>query len=92
MCLLQKGLEDRRVARSEGAVVSVLRPSSVTFFSGDQMRCPARISRGNGSELCGRPIEIDLPPQTRAKVRVVVIPQYHPGEARVAAFRARVPR
>ena len=37
------------------------------------MRCPARISRGNGSEPCRKPIEIQLPSRTRAEVRVIAI-------------------
>ncbi len=57
------------------------------FFPGDRLHCPARISRGNGSESCRRPIEIDLPPQTIATVRVVAILKCYPGEGHMVCKR-----
>jgi len=59
----------------------------VRFFPGDRLHCPARISRGNGSEPCRRPIEIDLPPQTLATVRVVAISHFRAGEILVTCKR-----
>ena len=59
----------------------------MTFYPGEWLRCPARISRGNGSEPCRKPIEIQLPSRTRAEVRVVAIPQCKPGEVWVVCKR-----
>ena len=59
----------------------------MTFHPGEWLRCPARISRGNGSEPCRKPIEIQLPSRTRAEVRVVAIPHCKPGEAWVVCKR-----
>ncbi len=59
----------------------------MTFYPGEWLRCPARISRRNGSEPCGKPIEVKLPPQTRAEVRVASIPDYRPGEVHVECKR-----
>ena len=59
----------------------------MTFSPGEWLRCPARIARGNGSEPCGRPIKIRLPPRTRAEVRVVAIPHFKAGEALVECER-----
>lgn len=60
---------------------------SLMFSPGEWLRCPARISRGNGSEPCRKPIEIQLPARTRAEVRVVAIPHYRPGEVRIECKR-----
>ena len=57
------------------------------FHPGERLCCPARISRGNGSEPCGRPIEMNLPSRTRASVRVMGIPHCKPGEVWVVCKR-----
>ncbi len=59
----------------------------MTFYPGERLRCPARIARDNGSEPCGRPIEIQLPARTRAEVRVVAIPHFKAGEVLVECKR-----
>ena len=59
----------------------------MTFHPGEWLRCPARISRGNGSEPCRKPIEIQLPSRTRAEVRVVAIRHCKPGEIWVVCKR-----
>ena len=59
----------------------------MTSYPGEWLRCPARIAQDNGSECCGRPIEIKLPPRTRAEIRVAAIPYYHPGEVHVECKR-----
>ncbi len=64
-----------------------MRMASLTFYPGEWLRCPARIARDNGSECCGRPIEIRLPPRTRAEVRVVAIPHFKAGEVHIECKR-----
>ena len=59
----------------------------MTFHPGEWLRCPARISRGNGSEPCGRTLEIGVPPMTRASVRIMAIPRCKPGEVWVVCKR-----
>ncbi len=61
--------------------------AGMTFYPGERLRCPARIARGNGSECCRRPIEIRLPPRTRAEVRVVAIPHFQAGEVHIECKR-----
>ncbi len=63
--------------------------AGMTFYPGERLRCPARIARGNGSQPCGRPIEIRLPPRTRAEVRVVAIPHFQAGEVLVECKQKR---
>ncbi len=57
------------------------------FSPGERLHCPNRISRGNGTAACWYPIEILLPPETRATGRVAAIPRYYPGEAQVECKR-----
>lgn len=68
-------------------VVPMLWMAGLTFYPGEWLCCPARIARRHGSEPCGKPIEIKLPPQTRAEVRVVVIGRFHAGEVVVKCKR-----
>jgi hypothetical protein len=71
-----------------GAVFPVLRVAAVTFHPGERLRCPGRIARGRLSGPCRRPIEIDLPPQTVAEVRVVEL-TFRPGEVQVWCKRCK---
>lgn len=60
----------------------------MTFHPGETVRCPARISRASGSEVCRRPIEmLNLPSRTRANVRVMAIVRCKPGEIWVTCKR-----
>ncbi len=57
------------------------------FLPGDRLHCPNRISRGNGSEPCNKPIEVNVPSRTWAIVRIMEIPHCHPGELWVTCKR-----
>ena len=64
----------------------------VNFLPGERLHCPNRISRGNGSEPCKKPIKVnglavELPSRTRAVVRVMAIPHCHPGELWITCER-----
>ena len=52
----------------------------MTFHPGEHAKCPARVHRGNGTQRCGRDLELLAGPQTAIKVRIVAL-KPEPGEA-----------